>query len=192
MYDDCMGRYPPDHDDCNVMLFYPDWEGTNKGCIDDGKEPYYMLSNHQYFLSNSREECCKKFYEWDYYSCAGTTPKLTNGDFYPDWTGRSGTCLNDGKIPSYMLNSQKWYLSPTLRQCCERHYYYDINKCMGNSDEGSKKWYVKYDSMTCVQDCIGASPCGGVAESWDEVFKDKNECCRKKMWWDSKCRTRSV
>lgn len=37
MYDDCMGRYPPDHDDCNSMLFYPDWHGANKGCLDDGK-----------------------------------------------------------------------------------------------------------------------------------------------------------
>jgi hypothetical protein len=43
LYDSCMGRYPPDHDDCNVMLFYPDWAGSNEGCIDDGKEPYYML-----------------------------------------------------------------------------------------------------------------------------------------------------
>jgi hypothetical protein len=36
-YDACMGRYPPDSDDCNVMLFYPDWEGGNQGCTDDGK-----------------------------------------------------------------------------------------------------------------------------------------------------------
>ena len=39
-YDSCMGRYPPDHDDCNVMLYYPDWNGANKGCIDDGKTRY--------------------------------------------------------------------------------------------------------------------------------------------------------
>ena len=37
MYDACMGRYPTDHDDCNVMLYYPDWNGSNKGCLDDGK-----------------------------------------------------------------------------------------------------------------------------------------------------------
>ncbi len=36
-YDACMGRYPPDHDDCNVMLYYPDWDGANEGCTDDGK-----------------------------------------------------------------------------------------------------------------------------------------------------------
>ena len=79
MYDSCMGRYPPDLDDCNVMLYYPDLEGSNKGCVDDGQEPYYMLSNHEYFLSNSREECCNSFYEWNFYSCTGSTPTLTNG-----------------------------------------------------------------------------------------------------------------
>ncbi len=39
-YDVCMGRYPPDHDDCNVMLFYPDWEGRNEGCVHDGKQSF--------------------------------------------------------------------------------------------------------------------------------------------------------
>ncbi len=37
-YDKCMGRYPPDQDDCNVMLHYPDWNGANEGCASDGKQ----------------------------------------------------------------------------------------------------------------------------------------------------------
>ena len=194
LYEDCLGRYPIDHDDCNVMLFYPDWEGTNKGCTDDGKEPYYMLSNSEYFFSNTREECCKKFYEWDYHSCAGTLPELTNGDYYPDWSGTSTpTCLNDNKIPPYMLTNQGWYFSTTLRQCCERHFFWDINKCMGTSAVASEKWYVNYSARTCVKDCEGTSPCGGLAEAWDEVFKDKDECCETKLWYDVKgCRSRSV
>ena len=44
-FDSCMGKsststsynYPPDADDCNVMLFYPDWSGANVDCLDDGK-----------------------------------------------------------------------------------------------------------------------------------------------------------
>ena len=35
MFDKCMGRYPPDNDDCITTLFYPDWNGSNEGCIDD-------------------------------------------------------------------------------------------------------------------------------------------------------------
>ncbi len=193
LYDVCMGRYPPDHDDCNFMLFYPDWDGSNKGCIDDGQEPYYMLSNHQYFLSNSREECCKKFYEWDFYTCTGTLPVAAFGKYYPKWTTTSSTCLNDDEIPTYMLNDQGWYLSTTLRKCCERHFFWDINECMGTSNVGSQKWYTDYGAMTCVKDCEGASPCGGIGETWDEFFDDKEECCKEKMWYDVKnCRIRSV
>jgi len=30
--------------------------------------------------------------------------------------------------------------------------------------------------------------CGGVAQAWDVVFEDKEECCEeKKLWWKEKC-----
>jgi len=157
-----------------------------------------MLSNHEYFLSNSREECCNSFYEWNFYSCTGSTPTLTNGEYYPDWSGGSSTptCLKDGNIPNYMLYNQRWYLSSSLRQCCERHFYYDINSCLGTSPDtssvGTDKWYVDYAAETCVKDCEGVSPCGGLAESWDELFEDKKECCGKKLYWNSKCLTKSI
>eukprot|EP00984_Skeletonema_dohrnii_P010172 scaffold3958_cov131-Skeletonema_dohrnii-CCMP3373.AAC.2 len=188
MYEDCMGRYPPDHDDCNSMLFYPDWNGSNKKCINDGKEPYYMLSNHQLFLSNTLEECCEKFYEWDFYTCSGTTPELTHGEFYPDWSGGGSTCLADGKIPDYMIGNQKWFLSTTLEKCCERHFYWDINECLGTTAVGTDKWYASYEDQKCVQDCSGAPPCGGVAEPWDQKYTSKEQCCKDQLSWVAKCR----
>jgi|EP00984_Skeletonema_dohrnii_P018478 hypothetical protein len=90
-------------------------------------------------------------------------------------------------MPEYMLNNQAWYLSTTLRKCCERHFFWDMNQCMGISAEGTEKWYVDYLALTCVKDCEGVSPCGGVAEAWDELFKDKKECCEVKMPWTRKC-----
>ena len=145
-----------------------------------------MLSNKEYFLSNTKEECCKKFYEFDYNNCAGAVPELTNGDYYPDWSGSDNPCRNDGKIPSYMLTNQPWYLSTTRRQCCERHFFWDVRTCLGteSEDEETETWYVDYNAETCKK---------GKAEAWDEVFEDKDECCEKKMWWDEKrCRDRTV
>lgn len=37
MYPKCTGAHPPDADDCTVLLYYPDWNGANEGCIADGK-----------------------------------------------------------------------------------------------------------------------------------------------------------
>ena len=58
---------------------------------------------------------------------------------------------------------------------------------MGNDVEGTGKWYVKYDEGTCVKDCTGAFESGGIAESWQELFKDKNTCCEKKIKYNNKC-----
>ena len=158
-----------------------------------GQEPYYMLSNANYFLSNSKEECCNKFYPWNLYGCMGTTPTFANGDFYPDWEGKSKTCLSsdDGEIPDYMLVNQKYYLSTTLEKCCERHFFWNINKCLGNSPDssvaGTNKWYVKWVDSACVQDCRGENgSCGGIAENWDKLYSSKEECCEKRLFWLSK------
>lgn len=175
------------------MLYYPDWNGSNRGCIGDGQEPYYMLVNSKYYLSESIEECCEKFYEWDYYTCTGTTPELKHGEYYPDWSGGSSSCSNDiDEIPPYMINNQAWYFSSSLRDCCERHFHWDVNECLGTEAVGSGEWYVKYDASTCVQDCDGASPCGGLAATWDETFSDKKKCCKEKLWWSRKCISNSA
>ena len=108
---------------------------------------------------------------------------------YPDWTGSStATCLNDDKMPTYMLNDQGWYLSTTLEKCCERHFFWGLKECLGTSDVGSNDWYVKYEDETCVQDCNGASPCGGVADSWVELYKSKEMCCEDRLPWKPRCR----
>ena len=187
-YDKCLGRYPPDSDDCVTFLYYPDWQGKNEGCIDDGtsmtnmfafafalslrsfrylhyfllqhrpyfftgQEPPYMLNNHRYFLSDSLEACCERFYAWDFDGCTKSSPELTNGHFYPDWSGSSSrTCLDSGDIPLYMYSNQKFYLSVTLKECCEKHFDWALNECLGETAVGSNDWYVSWSDETCVQD----------------------------------------
>ena len=86
-----------------------------------------------------------------------------------------------------MMNSPTWYLSSTLKECCERHFHWALKDCMGTQVVGTGKWYVKYEAETCVQDCTGGSNCGGIAESWDEVFDSKIACCDAKMWYNNDC-----
>ena len=190
-YDQCLGKYPPTEGNCAQFLYYPDWHGSNEGCVDDGKEPLYMLSNKDYFLSNSLLECCEKFYGWKVYDCTGTSPVLTNGEFYPDWEGGDDKCTKDGAIPTFMLHNQNYYLSATLEDCCEKHFQWKKNECMGGTMTGTNKWYVVYrafNTETCLQDCVGSKPCGGLVPSWqsDELFETQEECCDKKLYWISK------
>ena len=141
-------------------------------------EPYYMLSNYDYFLSSSLEECCRNFYKWNLSDCLGTTPTLTNGEYYPDWED-SHTCVKGGDIPKYMYHSQSHYLFPTLQKCCEKHFHWEVNECMGTSVnavyEGTKKWYVNWIDDVCLQDCEGELPCGGPVETWNELYSSREQ-----------------
>ena len=152
-----------------------------------------MLQNKDYFLSNSLLECCEKFYGWDVYGCTGTAPVLTNGEFFPDWEGGGDRCTSDGEIPIYMLSNQKYYLSQTLEDCCEKHFSWNKNDCMGNTMTGTNKWYVVYGSKeTCLQDCLTTSGnqfCGGLVPSWQEedgLFDTQEQCCEETLSWLSK------
>lgn len=57
MYEDCMGFYPPDHDDCNKALFYPDWSGSNEGCLGDGTSAFSMLVYFTYYIMHTTSAC---------------------------------------------------------------------------------------------------------------------------------------
>jgi len=131
-YDECMGD-----DDCNEdeyvyeALFYPDWEDT-MSCINDGKKPYYMQMETGHWMKNTREECCKRFFEWEYFDCIGTEPPASD-EYYPDWSNWDGpTCVNDGEMPQYMLSIPS-SLHPTLEECCKKHFGWDFKACMGPS-----------------------------------------------------------
>ena len=87
-----------------------------------------------------------------------------------------------------MIGNQKWFLSTTLEKCCERHFYWDINDCLGTTAVGTDKWYASYEDQKCVQDCSGAPPCGGVAEPWDQKYTSKEQCCKGQLSWVAKCR----
>ena len=141
-----------------------------------------MLSNYDYFLSSALEECCKNFYNWNLFSCTGTTPTLTNGEYYPDWED-SDTCVKGGEVPKYMFHNQKHYFSPTLQKCCEKHFHYEMNECMGTANAGTNEWYVSYEDKTCYQDCSGVAPCGGVVNFWVDTFTTKEKCCKEKLDW---------
>lgn len=197
-HDQCLGLHPPTAGNCAQMLYYPDWQGDNDGCLDNGQEPLYMLQNKDYFLSNSLQECCEKFYSWDLYTCTGTPPVLTNGEYYPDWENGGGEddCTKEGEIPLYMLSNQKYYLSPTLEECCEKHFNWRKNDCMGATATGSNKWYVVYGNQseeTCLQDCLttsGNQYCGGLVPEWQSeekgLYDTQAKCCEKELPWVSK------
>ena len=76
-----------------------------------------------------------------------------------------------------------------LESCCTsaRHYSWDKETCMisggAPSPTGMSGWYVDHTKDVCVQDCVGGSPCGGLAKKWDIAHASITDCCKNKLNW---------
>ncbi|KAL3798157.1 hypothetical protein HJC23_005718 [Cyclotella cryptica] len=164
-------------------LYYPDWEGANAGCLNDGKEPEYIANNPTLWMYKTLSECCKVTIAGSSPKCmsAATAPTPTasvplpgSGLYYPDWEGANTGCLNDGQEPEYMASNPTLWMYTTLSECCEMNYAWSLSRCDPSKFTQSNRWCMSWSSNKCVQGC----------ESWDYKYNSKIECCTQRMWWD--------
>ena len=107
------------------------------------------------------------------------------GRFYPDWASNSGTCLEDGAEPMYMVKDPTLWLSDSLVECCLRFYQWDTNSCL-NMGSGSGLWYVDPLTSKCVTDCPvdNGQTCGGLANVFsDRLYSNPRSCCEQELQW---------
>merc|ERR1712194_335289 len=103
-FDVCMGN---ERGVCSRALWYPDWEGSNAGCVNDGNEPKYMTA-----LQNV-------------------------GLYYPDFAGSKDICVTGGGQPTYMNNSPSIWMHETLKECCTTNYNYNLKECIESGSTGT-------------------------------------------------------
>ena len=114
---------------------------------------------------------------------------FVSNKFFPDWEGSNQSCLQDATntpAPDYMHVTEQWF-ADTLDECCEKHYFWNLNACLGGSATGTDKWYVDWATFKCVKDCAeGGTDCGGFADSYGKsnLHASKNQCCDTHVGWD--------
>ena len=86
---------------CARSLWYPDLDGADVGCIDDGNEPEYMTSGSMQFLFAHKEDCCLAHYGYNYEACVDANRDDSRGLYFPDWDNNENICKNDGSQPTY-------------------------------------------------------------------------------------------
>jgi hypothetical protein len=176
-------------------LYYPDW-GKSEACINDGNQPDYMTNFPSQWMYQDIESCCQRYYSYDLIGCLSSEPSYidpTENLFYPDWIGKTNTCIRDGQAPAYMKKSYTLWMYTSLEDCCSRYYSWkdDYNYCItagGGSipvtqTPAAEGWYVNYVALSCVKSCEGPSPCGGVGHDWDVKYESKEICCANRLWW---------
>lgn len=57
----------------------------------------------------------------------------TGNLYYPDWLNENQVCVNDGADPSFMKEVQRLnYLYLSKEDCCQNHFWWRVQQCMGN------------------------------------------------------------
>ena len=176
--------------------FYPDWMNTQK-CVDDGKAPQFMKLNPTSWTYATLAACCDKHFSWNKAECYGNAAQIPGYDetfYYPSWSG-GDMCVNDGEADAFMKQNPDQWFFPTLDECCEKWYGYDLNACKTafvDDDDivntlGTNEWYPDWLNGACVRDCEQndlTESCGGLANSWDSTHATRTECCQARFGWN--------
>lgn len=193
MVNECAGTV----DQTTAGMFYPDWEGGNIGCLDDGNAPSYMMNNPTSWMHETLEACCTRNYAWNYNTCMGAgggAAATGTSKWYVDYN--DSICVQDcvGSAPCGGLADPWDSLYDDAAKCCsQRLNWIKSTTCEAQSEgtgaapAGSTSWYADWGAQTCVQDCEGSAPCGGLAQSWDFLYASKSACCSERMSWSEDC-----
>ena len=164
-------------------------------CVNDGNYPEYMLYDQSWYLSLTLQDCCQRFYHWKLDECLG--------DDYDVYVGSAGNALlaagaslstdggsttmsaGDGPSSGGAMIISAGFGTVTIGSGASTSASGgDIPLTVGSVE----KWYPNWTADTCVQDCEGASPCGGAAESWDDLYSSRDQCCSMRFSWNKdKC-----
>lgn len=106
--------------------FYPDWHGDNVGCLNDGNQPDWVMTNSLYYISNTLEECCIKFYQWNMIECTGSKG---TGKWFMQYS--TGKCVKDCEYQSDCGGyAAAWDdLWDSKLTCCLKKKWWDVMNC---------------------------------------------------------------
>lgn len=73
----------------------------------------YMTNFPSQWMYQDIESCCQRYYSYDLIGCLSSEPSYvdpTENLFYPDWIGKTNTCIRDGQAPAYMKKSHTLWM----------------------------------------------------------------------------------
>jgi len=109
-----------------------------------------------------------------------------NFNWYPNWSGTSGTCFNDDNAPSYMHESSGYYES-SLDKCCQRYFSWDMYTCTGRAGTVPSGFYPNWGGMetTCLNSIEYPQNVPGYMIQHPEQWLEANaeSCCKRHYSW---------
>jgi len=137
-----------------------------------------LVSEPHVQLYESLDTCCAAQFSWVTSGlCLSRSNSTTTDQYWADKT--NSKCVKDSITPAKDLTVA---LYKTAKECCEESIPWKraaacIAVSTGEAAQGSNEFYVDWKRGKCIQDCEGATPCGGLAKSWDNIYPSGKECC---------------
>ena len=169
-------------------LWYPDWEGSNEGCVKDGNEPPYMRNAALYYLFTQKSECCAEHYGWNYQECLGSRSGGSEYKswYYPDWDSQKHICKSGGGQPEYMSNNAATWMYKSLTECCNAYYGWNLAECLASGPGGGTdvspangRWYPDWGggSHVCLNDSKQPNYMTENYAAW--MYDTQEKCCAR-------------
>ncbi|EJK65972.1 hypothetical protein THAOC_13128 [Thalassiosira oceanica] len=112
-------------------LWYPDWEGSDDTCKNDGNEPEYMALNFDAWMHSSKQACCDANFGWMLNECLGSSASTTD-KWFMDWDLHK--CKRDcavGTGASCGGRAESWdELFDTRSACCSNKAAWNPTDCL--------------------------------------------------------------
>ncbi|KAL7524078.1 hypothetical protein ACHAXR_001742, partial [Thalassiosira sp. AJA248-18] len=187
--------------------YYPNWGGSSTKCMNTTNTmPEHMRRNPEQWLYDDIASCCDHYYHWAYTDCRiasgeSNAISLATGKWYicqqdcPDEEG-GGPCGGFGKsdtlydsVEACCKDKLSWIPSATCQaQSTLLHVagssLWFVDWAIGKADTNSFNFSFGLFHLQCVKDCVVSSEpdCGGMAQKWDQLFTNSNDCCDR-IWW---------
>lgn len=138
-------------------FYYPDREGENKFCRNDGEQPAYMTNNFQIWMFNSVEDCCRTYY--------GGSSLV---QFCNENSVISDTPLNTLSTP--LVNRTLVASGQCFKRRCKYYPWWGWEGEVGSEVE------------TCIIDGEEPEYMHEDPDTW--MFDTLDACCETHFWWE--------
>jgi hypothetical protein len=109
-------------------LYYPDWAGSNEGCLNDGNEPSYMAANTDQWMYSDLTACCEKHFSYNLSACTGASGATGSNKYYMSWSANK--CVQDCEGTGCGGLAESWdTLYDTQSECCSDKMSWDKKTC---------------------------------------------------------------
>ena len=171
--------------------YYADTQ--NKKCVVDSNPPAGVRAPASAVLYDTISKCCSGSLSWVNAEYCASRSDVTGTGYSNKWfvDYQNEVCVQDcataGVASCATYSDVSTPLYTTALACCQAKLsWIDSAKCdtlsQGGTVTGSNEYYVDWSINKCVQDCVGAAPCGGLAEKWEQRYATSALCCARLSW----------